>query len=842
MAEGTVDTSQTQRRIIERPRLTRLLDESPARIKMLIAPAGYGKTTLARQWLSREGRQPVWIRWRSGAPDVAVVIAELVTAGTACGLDPAERTLARLRASADPAQEVDVLIDLLLEEQAQWPAEVWCAFDDYQELMTSPQAERAVELFVSRSAANVFITSRARPSWATARGILYGEILELGRRDLAMTASEVRATISGPEGGSATILEAADGWPALVGLAALHEGIDLPIDRISDEIFEYLAEEVLGQASVAAREAFTTTAFASAGHTDILRVLYPADEANEIEAEAVRAGLLVAGPSGNLEVHPLLQRVLRRICVSRGAAYVESATKRLWAIYAASGSWDDAFELVVLAQSPGLLEELIERAFTELLERGRLGTLRAWIAHAKKEGVDSASLRLAEAEIELRSGLLRRAETLAVGAAEAMGEGDRLRARAWYVAGQSAHLQGQERRALKHFAAAGLADPDPELLEMIRWGELVTSVDLEDPAARQIVERIARSGADTAESIVLRANALLLYSLRAGGVSEAITAGHAAAQVVDLIPSAFRRTGFWSAYAGALAVGAEYGLAERAATAFMDDVRANRIAFAVPHAYAALALAQLGQRSFEQARQSLEASIDAGLELNDQHAVANGRAIMGRLLMSVGRPDEAVEAMRGPALRDSISPGMTSELLATRALALARLGDTRYRELAEEAESLSTQVETRVLVPVAHAVFGSVTNEKALGEMARSAVDAAAELGSWDCFVVGYRAHPAFLIPLRGTECASYVLAVMERASDLALARKVGLARTAKGPGALSPREAEIHSLVSAGLTNAEIAARLVISESTVKLHVHHVFEKLGVRTRAAAAAQYRES
>ena len=32
--------------------MTRLLDESPARVKMLVAPAGYGKTTLARQWLA----------------------------------------------------------------------------------------------------------------------------------------------------------------------------------------------------------------------------------------------------------------------------------------------------------------------------------------------------------------------------------------------------------------------------------------------------------------------------------------------------------------------------------------------------------------------------------------------------------------------------------------------------------------------------------------------------------------------------------------------------------------------------------------------------------------------
>jgi DNA-binding NarL/FixJ family response regulator len=54
-------------------------------------------------------------------------------------------------------------------------------------------------------------------------------------------------------------------------------------------------------------------------------------------------------------------------------------------------------------------------------------------------------------------------------------------------------------------------------------------------------------------------------------------------------------------------------------------------------------------------------------------------------------------------------------------------------------------------------------------------------------------------------------------------------------PDGLTPREAEILSLIADGLTNSEIAARLVISEATVKSHVNHVFTKTGVRDRAQA-------
>lgn len=53
----------------------------------------------------------------------------------------------------------------------------------------------------------------------------------------------------------------------------------------------------------------------------------------------------------------------------------------------------------------------------------------------------------------------------------------------------------------------------------------------------------------------------------------------------------------------------------------------------------------------------------------------------------------------------------------------------------------------------------------------------------------------------------------------------------------LTPREAELLSLLTEGLSNRELGQRLFISEATVKTHLAHIYAKLGVETRAAAIA-----
>jgi len=161
------------------------------------------------------------------------------------------------------------------------------------------------------------------------------------------------------------------------------------------------------------------------------------------------------------------------------------------------------------------------------------------------------------------------------------------------------------------------------------------------------------------------------------------------------------------------------------------------------------------------------------------------------------------------------------------------------RKLVDEALSLTICVEARAYAACALAV--STQRNGA------SSADVAAALGvvdplGWDALISAMRAWPPLLTALYEIRSNQPLLiAALRRSYDYDLARKAGidLGRRPHHPRAinvLSPREGEILELVRQGFTNAQIAHALFISESTVKVHVRHILEKTGARSRTEAA------
>jgi DNA-binding CsgD family transcriptional regulator len=78
----------------------------------------------------------------------------------------------------------------------------------------------------------------------------------------------------------------------------------------------------------------------------------------------------------------------------------------------------------------------------------------------------------------------------------------------------------------------------------------------------------------------------------------------------------------------------------------------------------------------------------------------------------------------------------------------------------------------------------------------------------------------------------------LDDAVAYAARRGGGRKRPATGWGSLTPTELQVVRLVAEGLRNDAIARRLFIAPGTVKVHLSHIFTKLGITTRAELAAQ----
>jgi ATP/maltotriose-dependent transcriptional regulator MalT len=186
---------------------------------------------------------------------------------------------------------------------------------------------------------------------------------------------------------------------------------------------------------------------------------------------------------------------------------------------------------------------------------------------------------------------------------------------------------------------------------------------------------------------------------------------------------------------------------------------------------------------------------------------------------------------------------MYGEYLSTRALALAVSGNQEEaRVAARRARALTRAIDSAILCAAALAIVeaqAEPAKTDAVDELLRIAV----QVNTWDGVVCAVRAYPPLLERLVARpEHHAQLRDVLVRSRDVALAKAAGLVTRATGSqGLLSSREREILDQVRQGRKNVEIATSLFIAPGTVKSHLDHIFDKLGVRSRTGAVLRYAE-
>jgi DNA-binding CsgD family transcriptional regulator len=240
--------------------------------------------------------------------------------------------------------------------------------------------------------------------------------------------------------------------------------------------------------------------------------------------------------------------------------------------------------------------------------------------------------------------------------------------------------------------------------------------------------------------------------------------------------------------------------------------------------------------SLDQA-QRLNANPDDGLVL------MNVGAIRAKLQLSLGSPGKALASLEQYE-HDHATVGMEAEYKAWWSLALACANEPAAAlRAAKEAEGMTRRAEVSAVVPWTRATVALLAKKRTMRSLVNQALQTSLEVGNVDAFVAAYRAHPEHLAILAANPAHHRDLRrILKRAFDARLGRKVGLTIRGHEIGSardsLSPREREILDLVVQGSTNREMARALFITERTVKVHLRHIYEKLGVRSRTEAAVR----
>jgi hypothetical protein len=224
-------------RHLPRPRLTRLLENPDVRAAVLIAPAGFGKTTLAAEFV-RE-REHLWYAASAADFDLETLATELFSALGRRGSPIASGLPRHLSPTT--------LAELFVEALGDARESLWVVVDDYHHTMSS-DVEDFWEHVLVAGVPRLLVTSRVRPSWLSTRRLLSGRLLEIGAAELSFNRLEAIQVLAGHrDRWVREFVGRAQGWPALVGIAALSRRPNLPQTDVPDKMFHYFADEVLAQ-------------------------------------------------------------------------------------------------------------------------------------------------------------------------------------------------------------------------------------------------------------------------------------------------------------------------------------------------------------------------------------------------------------------------------------------------------------------------------------------------------------------------------------------------------------------------------------------------------------------
>jgi LuxR family transcriptional regulator, maltose regulon positive regulatory protein len=817
--------------IVPRPRLTTVFEQRQA-LTVISAPAGFGKTTLALEGLAGTETRVAWYSLDVEDNDPLRFLHGVFAALQMAGIKPG-----RLSGQRSLRSGMVSLINELSGRES-----IVLVLDDYH-VIHEPAIHEALGYLLDHLPVclQLVMITRETPPLPLARLRARHELREIDPVDLRFTSREVSKFLQQVMGlhlsaGQLSDLEEyTQGWVAGLQMAGLsmqgNEAGAIPGPRGKQFLSEYLLSEILMRQAQDVQDFLLGTSLPDRFSLPLCRALFGKGAA-QLLTHIQRANLFATAVGSWYQYHPLFREFLQSQLQIQFPERVESLHRKALAWLEQNGFLEQALQHAGAVADHEKYASLLDSLAPGYLKRGELVTLRRWLEALPDEVIwRHPRLYLTQIWLLLDSNLQIEAQS--------------------YFERLGSHLEQNlqsEFLAVRALHAAMNHRPD---LAVEYAEQAQRSAQAKDP----FIHTYVSFGMGAAQKMGLRffqaeqsfRDALALAN--ADGNSYI-----AIASLVNLADVLYLQARLHEAENVCRVSIKRYGET--------PDARdwawtLSRITFQRNHLDEAL---QLASRAVELSGQV-------------QDDVVQSRALVQRALVDqaigdkkstqadLDRADQLARGLQDPVILRSVIRQRTLFAVEERDLASARkwlevltryggqpfpfflayatgrvlLGEAKYKQAASEFSSAlqSLQDADFVLVRIEVQVWQAVCLE-ALGRRreAELLLEKAVQASQTESVVRPFVEARQGLLPLlekNGWDGAGWLWEAVGRNNE-----------PAKTPS-LTRREREILGLLAAGLSNREMADRLVIAEGTLKRHIANLYRKLGVHNRTQAIHRYQQ-
>ncbi len=881
-----------------RPRLLERLAEGLRRGHKLIlisAPAGFGKTTLLGEWvhhLSEGGRQRDEVAWLSldeDDNDAARFFVHLVAALETVQGGVCPRTSALLQSLQPPSPKA--ILTLLINDLAILTFDMVLILDDYH-VIEQAAIHAALTFLLDHlpPLLHVVIASRTDPPLPLARLRARNQLAELRAADLRFTSQEAAMFLNQTMGlqlstqAIETLEARTEGWIAGLQLAALSMR-GKTAERVADfiaafggshrHVIDYLAEEVLAQQSDETRVFLCQTAILNRLTAPLCNAVTGRADSQAILERLEQTNLFLVSLDEERKwyrYHRLFADFLRS---RQDDVQLPELHRRAAEWHQRNGMPAEAIHHLLEAADFEAAADLIEQVTRATLMRSEVVTFLNWVEalphcviHARPilRAYNAWALMLTGHSLDEIEAHLRVEDE----------DSDHLPAEALVLRAFIAAFQGRARLAgqLSCQVVEQMPEGDLFLQSLLALNTSISSTlngDLQ--AGRLALDRVVQMSQATGNVMmtVMALCSLGEVTAMQGHLREALEFYRQAQEwSVDgqgqLLPIA----GMILIDKGELA--REWNDLETAARYACEgiDLIKKWGEIGAMDGYIALARIRQAQGNTLAADKAIEAAKQIALRFDavkvDDIYVAAHQA---RLWVAQGKLDLAwnwakargIESAKGVAQQDEAGADLIPYLHDLEQLTLARvmLGRGELGQVIELLESLLPRAEqqdaTRSLIEI-HMLKALALQAQGHAPQANAVLEHALSLAEPEGFVRLFVDEGEPMRPLildfrlwiekqsRGQDhkLITYVDRLLAAFTQLAAMPQ---SKTSHPQSAmvepLSEREIQVLQLIAAGLSNSEIAARLVVASSTIKTHINNIYSKLGVSRRMQAVARAKE-